>query len=79
MNWLRQTPTLPLAVIAIVLALAPLQPEPHLWAKLRMLVAGAPLRWVDWVDIALHGTPLALLVYKLTVLRGEKAPQDSER
>ena len=39
-HWLDQVPLGMLAIIALLLALAPFSPEPHLWEKLKMLVAG---------------------------------------
>ncbi len=76
MNWLRQTPTIPFAVVAILLALAPFQPEPHLIEKLRMLGQGTLTRPMDIFDLALHGTPLALLLVKLFIV-DRKPPPDS--
>lgn len=40
-------------------------PEPHLVEKLRMLLAGTLVRPLDIFDLAMHATPLALLVLKL--------------
>jgi len=65
MRWLDRIPLLWLLPLAIVLALAPFAPEPHLWEKLRMLVAGELVRPVDIFDLLLHGTPLLLVLLKL--------------
>ena len=75
MNWLRQTPTIPLAIVAIMLALAPFRPEPHLIEKLRMLSQGTLTRPVDIFDLLLHGTPLVLLLIKLFFL--DRKPVDN--
>ena len=64
MKWLRGIPTLPLAIIALLLAGAPFQPEPHLWEKLRMLADGTLVRPIDIFDLFLHGAPLLLLSMK---------------
>lgn len=72
MNWLSKIPTLPLAVGAILLALAPFVPEPHLWEKLKMLVAGELVKPIDIFDLFLHGTPLVLLILKLFAGRAAK-------
>ena len=56
--------------IAVVLALAPFTPEPHLWEKLKMLSAGELVRPIDIFDLFLHGAPLVLVVLKL--LRGNR-------
>jgi hypothetical protein len=66
MQWLDKIPLLPLAVVAILLALAPFQPEPHLWEKLKMLTAGELVRPLDIFDLIMHGAPLVLLVLKLS-------------
>ena len=54
-----------LVPIAILLALAPFRPEPHLVEKLRMLVHGTLRRPIDVFDLVLHATPLALLALRL--------------
>lgn len=65
-HWLDKIPLVPLAIIAIALALAPITPEPHLWQKLKMLVAGELGKPIDIFDLFLHGTPLLLLLLRLT-------------
>ncbi len=65
MKWLHRLPTMPLAVIAVLLALAPFSPEPHLWQKLKMLAAGELTRPIDIFDLFMHGGPLGLLLLKL--------------
>ena len=65
MAWLDRTP-LPLLVLAtLLLGLAPFQPEPHLWEKLKMLAAGELVRPIDVFDLILHATPAVLLIIKL--------------
>jgi len=54
-----------LVPIAILLALAPFRPEPHLVEKLRMLFAGTLRRPIDIFDLVLHATPLVLLLVRL--------------
>lgn len=66
MNWLKKIPLVPLAIIAIALALAPITPEPHLWQKLKMLFAAELSKPIDIFDLFLHGTALVLLLLKLT-------------
>jgi hypothetical protein len=65
MRWLDRIPLLWLLPLAILLALAPLVPQPHLWEKLQMLAAGTLVRPVDLFDLLLHGTPLLLVLLKL--------------
>lgn len=64
-NCLQGLPTLPLLIGALVLGLAPFQPEPHLLQKLRMLAAGELTRPIDIFDLVLHGTLPLLLGVKL--------------
>jgi hypothetical protein len=59
-----------IALAAILLGLAPFVPEPHLWQKLKMLVAGTLQRPIDIFDLLMHGLPVVLLVIKL--IRGER-------
>jgi len=67
MKWLDRIPYIYLAPLAILLALAPFSPEPHLWEKLKMLFAGTLVRPVDIFDLFLHGTPLLLLILKMSL------------
>ena len=67
MKWLDNIPYKMLVPLAIFLALAPFAPEPHLWEKLKMLFAGTLSRPVDIFDLFLHGTPLVLLLLKLSL------------
>ena len=68
--WLDKIPLQMIALPAVLLALAPFVPEPHLWEKLKMLMNGSLSRPIDIFDLFLHGAPLILLAIKL--LRGEK-------
>lgn len=72
MEWLDRIPLVPLAMIAIMLGLAPFVPEPHLVEKVRMLFHGTLTRPLDIFDLFLHGTPLLLLAVKLArmVMKG---------
>jgi len=67
LNWLR-CPSLPMLLFAaVVLALAPFTPEPHLLQKARMLLAGESLRPVDIFDIFWHTWPILWLLLRLFV------------
>lgn len=55
----------------LTLGLAPFAP-PHIWEKLQMLSQGRLVRPIDWFDLALHGTPWALLVLKVLVSLTQK-------
>jgi hypothetical protein len=61
---MRLPPYSILVPVAILLALAPFFPEPHLVEKLRMLSRGELRRPLDIFDLFLHGTPLVLLLVK---------------
>ena len=67
MKWLDKIPYGLLVPLAVLLALAPFTPEPHLWEKLKMLAAGTLVRPIEIFDLLLHGTPLGLLLLKLLV------------
>jgi hypothetical protein len=69
-DWLDRIPLQVIALPAVLLALAPFVPEPHLWQKLKMLAAGTLHKPIDIFDLFLHGAPLILLLIKL--LRGER-------
>ncbi len=69
MKWLDRISLGLLAPAAILLALAPFTPEPHLWEKLKMLADGTLVKPLDIFDLLMHGTPLALLALKLVRLR----------
>jgi hypothetical protein len=62
---LDQIPLSILLIVAIALGLAPFFPEPHLWEKLKMLVAGDLVKPIDIFDLLMHGVPVLLLVAKL--------------
>ena len=65
MRWLDRLPLSALAIAALLLGLVPLFPEPHLWEKLKMLVAGIQSRPIDIFDLIMHGGPTLLLRLKL--------------
>ena len=67
MAWLNKIPLSLILPLAVLLALAPFSPEPHLWEKLRMLFGGTLVKPVDMLDLFLHGTPLVILELKLFV------------
>jgi hypothetical protein len=61
-----------LIAAALTLGLAPFVPEPHIWEKLKLLVAGELVRPIDVFDLLLHGTPWLLLAVKLGRLAGSR-------
>jgi len=65
MEWLDNIPTGVLIAAAILMALAPFTPEPHLLEKYKMLRAGTLTRPLDIFDVFWHLIPTFLLVAKL--------------
>lgn len=64
LGWLDRFPLIWLVVFAAGMGLAPFMPEPHLVEKLRMLGQGTLVRPLDIFDLAMHATPLLLVVLK---------------
>jgi len=62
---MRRLPYALLVPFALFMALAPFGQQAHLAEKLGMLAAGTLRRPIDIFDLFLHGTPLALLVWKV--------------
>lgn len=65
MKWIDQLPVLPLAIAALLLALAPFSPEPHLLEKIRMLMSGTLKKPIDIFDLLFHASASILLLVKL--------------
>ncbi|MDG1377587.1 MAG: RND transporter [Yoonia sp.] len=72
MQYLDSIPLPMLALACLTIGLAPFFPEPHIWEKLKMLVAGDLTKPIDIFDMLLHGVPWLLLLAKLArmALRG---------
>ncbi|WP_417270458.1 RND transporter [Celeribacter sp.] len=66
MRFIDTLPLYSLVLICLTLGLAPFVPEPHVWEKLKMLVAGDLTRPIDIFDFAFHGLPWVLLAIKLS-------------
>ncbi len=65
MKSLDQISWMMVLVLCATLGLAPFTPEPHLWEKLKMLVAWQLSRPIDIFDLFLHGLPWVLFALKL--------------
>jgi len=72
LKWIDRLPVKALLVVAVFFALAPFQPEPHLFEKLRMLNHGELTRPIDIFDLFLHSLPLLLLAIRLIRIRINK-------
>jgi len=64
MKWLDDIPYAMLIGAAILMAMLPFQPEPHLIEKLRMLSQGLLIKPIDIFDLFWHALPMILLVVK---------------
>ena len=65
MDFLDQIPWNLAIIAALTLGLAPFFPEPHIWEKLKMLVAGDLAKPIDIFDLVLHAAPWLLLFLKI--------------
>lgn len=63
--YVDQVPIVGLLVAALLLGLAPFQPQPHLVEKFNMLLAGELTRALDIFDCVFHGAPSLLLIIRL--------------
>lgn len=64
MLWLDRLSWPGLLIIAVLLAIVPITPEPHLVEKLRMLFQGTLSRPIDIFDLLMHSAPLILITIK---------------
>lgn len=65
MKWLDSIPLSLLVLLAVWMAISPLQPEPHIVEKWRWLLQGTLSRPLDFFDLVLHTAPLVVLSLKL--------------
>ena len=65
MDFLDQIPWSLAIIAALTLGLAPYFPEPHIWEKLKMLVAGDLAKPIDIFDLVLHAAPWLFLLLKV--------------
>jgi len=64
MIWLDNLQWPMLLIAGLFLAMAPIQPEPHLVEKIRMLSAGTLVKPIDIFDLLMHSAPLVLIAIK---------------
>jgi hypothetical protein len=72
-KWIDKLPLVPLAVIALLLAVLPFGSTPHLAEKVGMLFQGALTRPIDIFDLFMHGTPAVLLVIRIIRMGTKKS------
>lgn len=65
MKFLDKIPFRTTIIMTIFLGLAPFWPEPHLWEKLKMLVAGDLVKPIDIFDMFFHMAPGLVLLAKI--------------
>ena len=73
MGWLDRIPLGPLVMIAIFMSLMPFVPQPHLWEKLGMLMAGTLTKPIDIFDLFWHSFLFILVAIKLVRMRNKDA------
>jgi hypothetical protein len=60
----RKTKILIALVASLTLGLAPFDPEPHIWGKLKWIAGGANgIELLDYWDALLHGVPWIFLIH----------------
>ncbi|MFQ3229399.1 hypothetical protein [Reinekea sp.] len=64
MTWLDSLAWPMLLIAGAFLAVSPIQPEPHLVEKLRMLSQGTLVKPLDIFDLLWHTAPLVLIAVK---------------
>ena len=70
---LDKIPLSTLLIIGVLLGLAPMQPEPHLVEKLRMLSQGVLSKPIDIFDLFLHASAPLLLLAKIVRVLQQRA------
>ena len=84
MRWIDGIPLFLLILLAAWMAVAPINPEPHLVEKVRMLSQGTLTRPLDIFDLLYHLAPMVLLGLKVwrlmnvRALRGEDKSRESD-
>jgi len=64
LTWIDKLPWPNLLILGIVLALLPFNPEPHLWEKVKMLMAFELNKAIDIFDLLMHASGLFLITLK---------------
>lgn len=78
LGWLDGIPVSALIFASLLLGLAPFQPEPHVWQKLKMLAGGELSRPIDIFDLFMHGAPILLLIIRLVRMGLSGVREDAE-
>lgn len=75
MNFINNLSFPVLIILAIFMAIAPFNAEPHLIEKINMLLAGTLKKPLDVFDLLMHSAPLVLLMIK-SILFFKNPPAD---
>ncbi len=82
LNWIDRISLPQFAFLSIMLALMPAIlppfPEPHLVEKIRMLMEGTLHKPIDIFDLFMHATPISLLLIRLFRIWNGTATTESE-
>ena len=65
MRWIDRIPFPLLILVAAWMAVAPINPEPHLVEKTRMLFQGTLSQPIDIFDLMYHIAPLVILALRV--------------
>ncbi len=65
LSYIDRIPLMYLMILTVFLGLAPFFPEPHLFEKTKMLIAGTLTKPLDIFDLFWHSWPIAVLLLKL--------------
>lgn len=63
--WLQRVPYFPVIMLACVMLIAPVNPEPHLVQKFNWLLLGQPFKLIDAFDVLWHLLPTLVLMLKV--------------
>lgn len=61
-----------LLILAVLLGLAPFEPQPHLLEKTNMLISGNLSKPLDIFDLIFHSSPIILLMIKTIYFLSDK-------
>ncbi len=67
-SWIHYPPLMILIVAAAFLGSMPLVPEPHLFQKFDMLIAGTLVKPIDIFDLFWHSWPIIWIVLRIVTL-----------
>ncbi len=65
LSYIDRIPLMYLVILTVFLGLAPFFPEPHLFEKTKMQIAGTLTKPLDMFDLFWHSWPIAVLLLKL--------------